>query len=169
MTRTITPAVRRELETADSPAGLLAFLTISHPGLVDPITVVSDVMDYQVGATLYRGVVFGFRLLTDGETGARTQIVVQAVDRRITQALLSVEDRAKVTLELRSTTDFDLTQDPRIEVAATAPVYAFRNFEMMNVTGDAAQISADVEIADFTTEPWPSIRATQDRLPGLFR
>ena len=169
MSRTIDADVRRELEASDSPAGLLAFLTITHPGLVDPITVVSDVMDYQVGSTLFRGVVFGFKLLTDGEAGARTQIVVQAVDRRITQALLSVEDRAKVTLELRSTTDFDLTQDPRAELVSSTPIYAFRNFEMLNVTGDAAQISADVEIADFTTEPWPSIRATQDRLPGLFR
>lgn len=169
MTRQISVPVRQSLEAADSPDGLLAFLTITHPGLGEPIRVVSDVMDYEVGGALYHGVIFGYRLLSDAETGARSQIVVQAVDRRITLALLNLQARAQVTLELRSTADFDLTQDPRTELVASAPVYAFRDFDLVNVSGDASQITGDVEIADFTVEPWPSTRATQDRLPGLFR
>jgi hypothetical protein len=94
---------------------------------------------------------------------------MQNIDRRIGQALRASDVRAKVRLELRSSADFDLSQDPRVETASTAPIYAFRHFELVNVEGDAAQLVGDVELADYSVEPWPNVRATQDRLPGLFR
>lgn len=167
--RVLSADVRQGLETADSPDALLAFLTITHANLVEPIRVVSDVLDYVVGGATFTGMPFGYRLLTDGETGARTQLVIQAVDRRITRALIDSRERAKVRLELRSSADFDLSVIPRVEAVSSAPVYAFSGFELLNVTGDALQISGDVEMADYSAEPWPRHRATQDRLPGLFR
>lgn len=167
--RALSADVRRGLETADSPDALLAFLTITHDNLADPIRVVSDVLDYVVGGVTWVGMPFGYRLLTDGDGGARTQLVMQAVDRRITQALIASRERAKVKLELRSSADFDLSVIPRVELVSNAPVYAFSGFELINVTGDALQIAGDVELADYSAEPWPRLRATQDLLPGLFR
>lgn len=167
--RTISAAVRQGLETADSVDALLAFLTITHVNLADPIRVVSDVLDYQIGGVTWLGVPFNYRLLSDGDGTARTQIVMEAVDRRISQALRSATERAKITLELRSSADFDLTVIPRIEAVSNPPVYAFAGFELINVTGDALQISGDIELADYTVEPWPYHRGTQDLLPGLYR
>lgn len=167
--RTIPAYVRQPLESEQSPDALLVFLTITHPNLAEPIRVVSDVLDYSVGGATYVGMPFDFRTLTDGDGPARTQIVVQAVDRRIGQALRNTRTRAKVRAEVRSSADFDLTVVPRVEVTASAPIYSFFDFDLINVTGDATQISGDVEIADFTVEPWPAILGTQDRLPGLYR
>ncbi len=169
MSRIVDPAIRRGLETSDHPEDLIAFLTISHPGLVEPIRVVSDGFDYLLGGRLYAGVPFGYRLLTDSETGPRSQLVVQAVDRRVTRALLAAESRAKVTLELHSTAAFDLSQDPRVEIGTATRVYGWDTFDLVNVEGSPAEMSGDIERGDYTVEPWPSIRATQDRLPGLFR
>jgi len=169
MSRIIAPAVRRQLETADAPEDLLAFMTIRHYSLPVPIRVVSDVMDHRLGGLIYAGVPFGFRQLTDGETGPRSQIVVQAVDRRLTRALLATEARATVSLQLHSTADFDLSQDPREEIGTSTPVYGWQNFDLVNVEGTAAEMSGDIELTDFTVEPWPSLRATQNLLPGLFR
>lgn len=169
MSRAVSTAVRQSLETSDSPDALLAFLTLTHGNLSDAIRVVSDVMDYVVGGQTFIGMPFGYRLLSDGDSGGKTQLVVQAIDRRITTALLASTERAKVRLELRSSADFNLSVSPRTETAANAPIYAFAGFDLVNVQGDALQITGDVELTDFTTEPWPRYRATQDMLPGLFR
>lgn len=167
--RTIPATTRRALESPDSPDALLVFLTITHPGLADAIRVVSDVLDYSVDGQTFIGMPFGFRQLSDNDAGARTQIVVQAVDRRISKALLAAQSRAKVKAEVRSSADFDLSVVPRVEIVSSPPIYGFFGFDLINVTGDATQISGDVEIADYTVEPWPSIAGTQDRLPGLYR
>lgn len=169
MSRIDAEAQRLTLESENAPDALLAFLTIEHPALADPIRVVSDVMAYVVDGFRFEGIPFGIKQLTDNETGPRTQIVVQNLDRRIGEALRKSDVRATVRLDLRSSADFDLSVDPRTEVASTAPIYAFQYFELVNVEGDVAQLVGDVEMADYSVEPWPNVRATQDRLPGLFR
>lgn len=169
MSRIDAEAQRLTLENESSPHALLAFLTIEHPSLATPIRVVSDVMSYQVGGVIFEGIPFGIKQLTDNEAGPRTQISVQNLDRRIGEALRRSTERAKVRLEVRSSADFNLAVDPRTEIAATAPIYSFAYFELINVEGDVAQLVGDVELQDYSVEPWPNVRATQDRLPGLFR
>lgn len=169
MSRIEAEAQRLTLEQEVAPHALIAFLTIEHPALADPIRVVSDVMSYQVGGLTYEGIPFGIKPLTDNEVGPRTQLIVQNLDRRIGEALRRSEVRASVELVLRSSADFNLSVDPRTEITSTAPIYGFRHFELVNVKGDVLQLVGDVELADFSVEPWPNVRATQDRLPGLFR
>lgn len=169
MSRAGAVAARVDLESEQSPHALLAFLTIEHPGLGDPLRFVSDVMDYLVGGLLFIGVPFGFRTLTDTDSAPRTQIVVENMDRRIGIALRQTNIRAKVRMDLRSSADFDLSQDPRAEVTSSAPIYAFRQFDLVNISVNATEMTGDVELIDFSVEPWPNIRATQDRLPGLYR
>ncbi len=168
MSRANAVTIRADLEAESSPNAILAFLTIEHPAIAEPMRFVSDVMDYSVGGVTYVGVPFGFQVLTDNEAAPRTQIVVENVDRRIGIALRETNTRAKVRIDIRTSADFDLSQDPRIELSANPPIYAFKNFDLVNVSADAAQITGDVELTDFSVEPWPNIRATQDRFPGLF-
>lgn len=169
MSRSDAIAQRMVLEAEQSPHALLAFLTITHPGLDQPIRVVSDVMDYQVDGLLWSGRPFGHRLLSDGEGTARTQLVIQNVDRRIGATLRRATDRAKLRLEIRSSADFDLSVDPRLEVVSNPPIYSFLDLYLINVQADALQIVGDVQGADYSAEPFPGIRATQDRFPGHFR
>ena len=167
--RQITPEIRTDLMAEASPHALLAFLTIEHRNLVDPIRVVSDPVDFMVGGQLFIGCPFEVRLLTDEDQAPTTQLRVQNVDRRIGQALDSVSDRATVRLEVRSTADFNLSAVPRVEIGASTPIYGFRHFDLIDVTGTAIDLTGTLMLRDYAQEPWPGKRATQSRAPGLFR
>lgn len=169
MSRATAIAARAELEREQSPHALLGFMTITHPALAEPLRVVSDVMDYVFGGAHFIGMPFGFQLLTDSEAPPMTQLRLQNVDRRIGQALRAMTGRATVQLQLLSSADFDLTQDPRAEIGTAAEIYGFAHFTLRNVSVNAVEVTGEVILQDYSTEPWPHVRATQDRLPGLFR
>lgn len=169
MTRPIDADVKRGLEAPESPDALLAFLTVSHPLLPEPIRVVSDVMDYLVGGQAFTGLPFEFGVLSDGEGPPMTELRLQNVDSRIGRALLGLNDRAQIGLEIRSSADFDLSLDPREELPGGSTIYAFTGFELIDVTGTASDISGRVMLRDYAQEPWPGLRVTQSRCPALFR
>lgn len=169
MSRTIDADVKAGLQAPDSVDALLAFLTVTHPLLPDPIRVVADVMDYVVDGETFLGLPFEFGLLTDTEGPPETTLRMQNVDLRIGRALLGLNDRAKVTLEIRSSADFDLSQDPRVEIPGGSVLYRFADFDLIDVTGTVSEISGRVMLRDYSQEPWPGQRCTQSRMPGLFR
>lgn len=169
MSRVIDADAKAGLEAPESVDALLAFLTITHPALPDPIRVVSDVMDYVVSGETYLGLPFEFGVLTDGEGPPMTEMRMQNVDARIGRALLGLNDRAKVTLEIRSSADFDLSQDPRTELPGGSVLYRFADFDLIDVTGTVSELSGRVMLRDYSQEPWPGQRCTQSRLPALFR
>lgn len=168
MSRAAAIARRADLERQSAPDAILAFLTIEHPALADPIRVVSDVIDYEVDGDLYRGLPFGFRLVPDADDIPRAQLTVENVDSRIADAVLAMNERATVALALRSSADFDLSRHPRVALGAAAPIYAFSHLSLRDVQGSATEISGTVMLHDYSTEPWPSVRAIEARTPGLF-
>lgn len=167
--RPLPAATRAALEQAQAPDALLAFLTIEHPSLSQPIRVVSDVLPYVFGGAQYEGMPFEFQLLAEDETAPTTQLRIQNVDRKIGAALRRATDRATVRIDILSSADFDLTQIPRVELSAATPIYGFRYFELVDVQVDAIEISGRVFLRDYSQEPWPGVLATQSRCPGLFR
>ncbi len=169
MSRTIDADVKAGLEAPESVDALLAFLTITHPALPEPIRVVSDVMDYVLGGRTFLGLPFEFGILSDTEGPPMTELRMQNVDQKIGQALLGLNDRARVTLEIRSTADFDLSEDPRTEIPGGSALYAFTDFDLIDVTVTVSEISGRVMLRDYSQEPWPGQRCTQTRMPGLFR
>lgn len=169
MSRPIDPDVKTALEAQDSVDALLVFLTVTHPLLPQPIRVVSDVMDYVVAGATYVGLPFEFAILTDGEDAPMTELRMQNVDARIGRALLGLNDRALVAVDIRSSADFDLSQDPRVELGGGSVVYAFSGFELIDVTADAATVSGRIMLRDYAQEPFPGLRCTQSRMPALFR
>lgn len=168
MTRIIPATARAELEAPDSFDAILAFVTISHPLLAAPIRVVSDVLDYVLDGSLYQGLPFGFSMLTDTGGASTAQLTVQNVDRRIGLALLGLNERAKVSLVLLSSADFDLSVVPRAEVPGGAPIYDFAEFDLVDVTCTAGEITVRVMLRDFSQEPFPGQRCTETRFPALF-
>lgn len=168
--REVPAALLAELEREASAEAILAFLTIRHPGLREPIRVVSDVFDYVYGGATYTGLVFGFAVLTDTEEQPYTQLVVQNADRRIGQALLGMNGSAQIAVDVLAASHFDLAQVPRQPVGTPVPSYRFTQFELANVTTDAAEITGRVQLrTDYAQEPWPRIYATQNLLPALYR
>lgn len=168
MTRSVPASVQADLERSSSPDALIWFLTITHENLSEPIRVVSDVFDYLIDGDLFRGIVFDAVPLTDSDQPPSTQLRVQNVDRRIGEALREATGRATVEAVARTTADFDLSLDPREAVGAASVIYAFRHFELVDVEVNVSEITGRLMLADYSQEPWPSIRATADRCPGLF-
>lgn len=168
MSRPGAVAARVALENPHAPDALLAFLTITHPGLAEPIRVVSDVMDYLRDGQLYTGIPFGFALLTDGDEMPRTQLRLSAVDRRLSQAVRAFTGRPSVRLEIASSADFDLTRDPREPFGAVANLYGFSDFGLAEIDAAPGEITGEVVLHDYATEPF-GLRGTQDLLPGLYR
>jgi hypothetical protein len=166
--RTIPAAALAGLEAPETPDALLAFVTITHPGLSEPIRVVSDVMDYLVGGQTFVGMPFDYRILSDNESAPQTEIRIQNVDRKIGQALRRIKERARIKLEIRSSADFDLSADPRTEVSAST-VYAFDQFDLVDVSVNAVEITGRIMLRDYAQESFPGLRATQSRCPALFR
>jgi hypothetical protein len=146
----------------------LPFLQIDHPALSEPIRVVSDVLSYTWGGATWLPYPFALARLTDEDAQPETRLIVQNIDRRLGSALRVLSGRASVSMWLLSSSDFDLTLDPREPLGTPTPLYTFADYDLTDVTIDPIQITGRVTVRDYSTEPWPGIRATQDRFPGLF-
>lgn len=168
MSRAGAVAAREVLEDPNAPQALLAFLTITHAGLAEPIRVVSDVMDYVFGGETFTGVPFGYQLLADEDGVPRSQLRLSGIDRRISEAVRAMRGRPAVRLTLCSSADFDLSADPRTEIGTAAVIYGFQDFALVNLDIDATEASGEVILQDYATEPF-GLRALQVLVPGLFR
>lgn len=166
--RTIPAAVQSGLESGSYPEALLAFLTIEHKSLVDPIRLVSDVFDYVYGGETYTGLMFGWRLVTDTEQAPEARLVVANVDRRIGRVIRDTEERPQLNLVILTSADFDKSADPRTAIGTPDVIYSFAYFELVDVQANVVEVSGRIHILDPTGEPWPFVRATQARFPGLF-
>ncbi|MGR3495149.1 DUF1833 family protein [Citreimonas sp.] len=170
--RTLAARHEADLDSADSPAALMWFLSIEHPQLLDPIRVVSDLFDYVINGHTYVGMPFEVLPLTDNNQTPSAELRVQNIDRRIGQALEidTAGTRAIVSASAHSSDDFDLTVEPRVPLDANdlPTIYQFQRFELADVRANAVEITGRITLIDITQEPWPYIRATADRFPGLF-
>lgn len=169
MARAISGALKRSLLLQVSGAGIIAFLTIEHADLAEPIRVACDGVDYVRDGETFIGFPFKFGLLTDDESPPRAQIEVQNADRTIGDALRGLTSPARLTLELISADEFDQTVKPRVALGTPPIEYSASNLFLVNVSVDAMTITGDVVSWDYTQDSWPARRATQDRFPGLFR
>ncbi len=133
---------------------------------------VSDVVDYIYGGVRFIGFPFELEILSDDERQPRGRVTVQNVDRAIGRALMSLSSSPRLKFEVISDSQFgekSVSLNARPEIGSAAVEYVADYLALRNVTIDALTLSADIESYDYTSEPWPAIRSTQNRLPGLHR
>lgn len=165
----LTTAQKTELERVSSPHALLSFIRISHSSLTEDIRIVNDVLNFVRGGEEWTAISdLDPRLVSDSDGIPRTVLSVPNVDRRIGEALLATSERARVSVEVLSSEDFDLSVDPRQEVGTAAVYHSYLDFELLDASVDDLQVEATIILRDYSQEPWPFVRATEDRLPGLF-
>lgn len=171
MTRSTVPFSLREALNAEGTESVqLAFVTITHPTLTDPLRFVSDGVDYIRGGVTWTGLWFDVQVLSDDENRPQTKLKIQNVDRAIGQAILSMgADPCRLQLELLSSDDFDLTVSPRTEIGTAHVNYEAKHLYLLNISMNALEVSGTVKGWDYSQEVYPSMAATKDRLPGLFR
>jgi hypothetical protein len=167
--RDISLSFRRSVESVLSPEVDLAFVTISHPSIADPIRVVSDTVDYSWGGYTWVGFPFDIQLLTDNDQPPTARMQFQNVDQLIGQGIQLLSSAPRLRLQLLSSADFDLTVEPRVPYGEPSVEYDADKLFLSNVQLDALTVSAQIVGWDYLQRSWPGIRATQNRLPGLFR
>jgi hypothetical protein len=156
MPRVVTSAFWEAMSFSASDEDFVVLATISHPSIAPPIRVVSDTQDLVSNGETFIGFPFEFALPTDSDSPPKGRIRIQNVDRRIGQVVLSLS--TAVDLQL----DVVLRSDPN-----TLQV-SYKNLKLRNITGDAIALEGEIGVQDYSTIPWPRIKATRALLPGLF-
>lgn len=159
----------REMLRQESQELWLVFVTISHESLSPPIRVVCDSVDYEYGGELFTGFQFEVDLLTDNPRSPETKLRVQNVDQVIGNAVKDLINPPRVKIELIAGSDFDLTVTPRIPITIPEPVWSADHLFLIDVKGDAFELEGRVVSYNYSQEPYPANRATQQRCPGLFK
>jgi hypothetical protein len=133
--------------------------------------VVADAVDYIWNGETYQGFQFDLQLVSDKESPPRGKLTLQNVDERIGHTVLALNGPMRVRVDLIAASAFDQTTDPRVplESGDPAPDYTADKLFLTDVTGDVFELSGTLKGWDYIQEIWPGTRATQNRLPGLFR
>ena len=168
MNRDLTPAVRAALNAEASGDVTLTFAEVEHPLLSAPLRVVTDVLPYIWNSVEWSPVMFEFEAVNDDDRPPEARINLPAIDNKIARALIGLPDRARISIYVLTSADFDLTQEPRVTVRTPVPIMQFLNFDLMDVSGTAREASGRLLLRDYTQEPYPGLRATESRTPGLF-
>ena len=173
MARNITLSVRKELEAEFSPEASIIFLTISHPLLLPPLTVVNDTKDYIYKGTTFVGFPFDIQIYSDDEQPPKAQLAIQNVDVQIGATIIGLTTPPRLKLEMCSTLDFNIGVTPVVELSGGSPptnvMYQFDQAFLTNVKVDFLSVTADIVGWDYQQRVWPGVRATQNLFPGLFR
>lgn len=141
-------------------------LTITHEGLEAPIRVCNDTRDLlDVGA---RGVIsqgqefiyipFDVKLPNlEQDTIPTSKIIVDNIDRSMIVAIDAITTPPDVRMQIALSSDPDIIE------------YDLQGFVLNNISYDVLTIEADLTVEYFMSEPYPSVRFTPSRFPGLFR
>jgi hypothetical protein len=156
MPRTVTTAFWEALSFSASDEDFVVLATISHQSISPPIRVVSDTVDLVSNGETFVGFPFEFVLPADTDSPPKGKIRIQNADKRIGTVVLALDTAVDMQL------DVVLRSDPN-----TLQV-SYRNLKLRNITGDAMAIEGEIGVQDYSTVPWPRVKATRALLPGLF-
>jgi|GEM_PF-1949239 len=170
MPRTISASFRNAAESQYEDEVDLAFLTISHELLADPIRVVWDAKDFVWNGNTYIGFPFDLVLLSDDDNSPprAAQIQFQNVDSRIGETIRTLPQSPRIQIDLLHSDDFDLTVTPRTPIGTPSSINAGSKLFLSNCKVDVLTVTGDLTGYDFSQIVWPSERATQQTFPGLF-
>jgi len=159
MSRALSSTFVEAINSTETDEVFLILVTISHPDLVDPIRVTSD----SVKTTLSDGteyIPFPFRasLPDDSEeaSGALAKLTIDAVDRRVVEAVRKISGIPDVELSIVLASDPDTTEA------------AWPTFKMSNARYDKMTIEGDLVLELLDQEPFPADSFDPARFPGMF-
>jgi hypothetical protein len=173
---------RNETEAQESAEVALIFATITHPELLKPIFVVSEgdkgystrnglIVNYRYNGNLYLGCPFAIQLVADNDQPPTGQVTLPDVGQQIGIEILPLIDSPKIKIEVLGLSDFSDTLDAdnaRNPVGTPTVEYSADYLYLNNVSGDQTMVQGTLTGLNYTAEPWPKTRTTQDRLPGLY-
>lgn len=167
MTRTVGATFRDSIESPHTSESPVMFATITHPNLLVPITVNSDVVDYILNGVTYLGTAFSISMLTDDDAPPTAKIAIPNVDSSIGEVIQNLKTSPRIKIELYAKADFD-DNTPHAAIGTPTVEYSAQELFLKNVSCDVLGFTADLFSYDIANEPWPAIRSTMRILPALF-
>lgn len=165
--RTLASSFRSALEARYNGDAIVIFATVTHGDLASPLYFNSDIVNYVYGGNTYIGAAFALTLVTDDEQTPQAKVAIHNVDQVIGSTIQGLATSPAIAIQIFAKSDFT-DDNPRVVIATPTVEYSAPILYLRNVSCDAMQLSADLYSMDISTEPWPAIRATKDRVPGLF-
>jgi hypothetical protein len=159
---------RRMLEAESAGRMVVMVAIFSHDDLDTPIRIVNDTVDWMIGGNLYYGAPFECDLVDDTDGVPRARISCQNADRRVGLSVEDLVETPTVTIRLYDSNDFDLDVEPRVETGTATVEYEAGDLEFTGIEITLAEVSGDLVLRDYGTEPWPKLIATPELCPGLF-
>lgn len=172
MPRQIIASFRNDLQAQNAVDMEVIFATLTHPDLEAEIRVARDSVDYFWEGNTYTRGMFDIELISDDERPPRGRISVPNVDRRIGEAVLNILTPIDMRLDIFAVSDFDvLTSGTRTSSSSPDPdpLLSFTNLQLLNVACTSVALEAEITSWDLSNEPFPGVRVTKDKFPGLFR
>lgn len=193
MPRIITPARRKSFEASTSGDFDLILIKLSGPVLPVPFGICNDATNYVNASWSDDSVVrtedpityFGFMaeisLLSDGEQPPKTTLRIQNVDGMVGNFMQVLESSPRLRLQLFSDADWSPTlvdtgirdlngQAVLARYPLGVPTLDYQaDYLRINKASGASLIECEIGSFDLTSEPYPALRTTRERTPGLFR
>lgn len=133
----------------------IVLLTISGTGF-ETFRVCNDSANIVSNGHDFLAYPFDIELPGDGDDAPLARLRIGNVSREIWEAIEAATGQITVDIALV------LASSPNL------PEKSFSGLELRNVVCNALTVEGDLTLQSFTGEPYPHLRATPSRLPGLF-
>lgn len=157
MPRDLSQNLRVAANAQETGEAVFYLLTFRHPSFVADITVCNNAEDLVSNGITYQRFPFEVSLPNDDDSAPpQVKLTVDNVDRRIVQALRSVNTPITVLLQLVSASTPDVVEGGPAEFKLRAPTF------------DASVVEGTLMFEDILNEPFPASIFSPRYYPGLF-
>lgn len=132
-------------------------ISISHPDLAEPVRVTNNGEAIVSNGDTFTAWPFVIELPGDTEGAPVARLRIANVDWRIGSAIESINTPADVSIMLVLASEPDTVQ------------FRWDGLELRNTTRTALEVSGDLALGDYDTEPFPSIRVRAGNFPNLYK
>lgn len=157
MSRDVSSVFKQALFSQGTDEVFLVLLSISHSGLAEDIHLVNNKVAITSNGVVYEPFAFGVDLPGDEEGRVDTAyLVVDNTDRRIVQALRSINDAPDISISVILASDPD-----EIEIGPFL-------FRLRNVLFDRDHVRGQLYYQERLTKEVPRDRMTPRGFPGMY-
>lgn len=158
MARSLSSAARQALFAQQTGEAIIILLTLSEASLPAPIRVCTAGEDVVSNGETYQAFPFEITMPDDTDEAPPTvRLTIDAVDRRIIEAVRAAEGAIAVQMQIVFSSDLD-----QVEVMPG-------EFKLTEVEYSALSVEGTLSFEDILSEPYPADTFTPAKFPGMPR
>lgn len=135
----------------------IVLLEITHPDIETPIRLNNSGQSVDSNGNIYIYFPFNIELPSDNETEPVARLSIANVDRQIGEAIDSISTPATVGMSIVSSVD------------PNTKLKDWSSYELRNTTRNGLEVSGDIMIRQYATEPFPNIRVRPSNFQNLHK